>query len=397
MDIRDDIVAIHEEMMQWRHEMHKSPATAFEEDFVSGFVQEKLDEWGITYKSGYGRTGLVATIEGASNNSGRVIGLRCDMDGLDIQEDSGRPWTSRIDGKMHGCGHDGHVSMMLGAIKYIKDNTAFDGTVHFIFQPAEETLCGARAMLGDGLFNDFPCDEIYGLHNWPWIPRGKFGYCDGALMAAVSYLEVNIVGKAGHSGMINDAIDPVIIGCEIISAMQTLISQTIDPLEPAIIYFPIFETGVTDAGVVPERVVLKGVLRTFSSGLRSQLEQKIRKLCNNIATAHNGTASVEVTCDSDEVFNHKEPSAIAHKVAASIVGESNVDAQYKPVMSGEDFGLYVRQIPGAFMFIGQGEPENPHDAVSYSLHSPYYDFNDQILPIGVEYWVKLVETALPAK
>lgn len=395
MGVREDIKNMHGEMMEWRHDLHKNPATAFDETYASDFIQKKLKELGIKHKTGYGGTGVVATVEGKKTDSGRAIALRADMDALDIHEDSGRPWSSRNDGKMHGCGHDGHMTMLLGAAKYLHENPDFDGKVHFIFQPAEETLMGARSMIKDGLFNDFPCEQVYGMHNWPWISRGKFGTREGALMASVCYLEVTIIGKAGHSGMINDAIDPVIIGAEILTSMQTLISQNTDPMEPAVIYFPIFETGVTDAGVVPEKVVLKGVLRTFSMGLRSHLEQRARDLCNNIAAAHGGTASVKVTCDSDEVYNHKETTELARQVAASIVGEDNVDMSYAPVLSGEDFGSFQREMPGTFIFLGQGEPDHPNDASSYSIHSPYYDFNDKVIPIGVEYWVKLAETALP--
>ena len=397
MQIRDEITQLHDEMIEWRHELHKHPQTAFEEKFAHEFVTQKLDEFGIEYKTGYGETGIVATIKGKTNDSGRAIGLRADMDALDIHEDSGKTWTSKNDGKMHACGHDGHMTMLLCAGKLLKENPDFDGTVHLIFQPAEETLMGARAMIKDGLFEDFPCDHIYGMHNWPWISKGKFGMCYGSLMAAVSYVEVTIIGKAGHSGMINNAKDPVIIGCEIITSIQTLITQATDPLQPALIYFPIFETGVQDAGVVPEKVTLKGVIRTFSSGLRSHLEQRTRELCNHIAAAHGGTAAVHITCDSDEVFNHEETTDIAKQVAENIVGDGNVDMQYKPTMSGEDFGSYVREVPGTFVFIGQGEPDEPKNASSYSIHSPYYDFNDDVLPIGVEYWMSLAETALPKK
>jgi hippurate hydrolase len=395
MRIRDEIKNLHDEMMEWRHELHKHPETAFEEAFASKFVQKKLDDFGIEYKTGYAQTGFVATIEGKTNKSGRAIGLRSDLDALDICEDSGKTWTSKNEGKMHACGHDGHMTMLLGAAKYLKENPNFDGKVHCIFQPAEETLMGARGMINDGLFKDFPCDQIYGMHNWPWISKGKFGMREGGLMASVSYLEVTIIGKAGHSGMLSSAIDPVIIGCEIITSIQTLVSQATDPMDPASIYFPIFETGVHDAGVVPETVTLKGVLRTFSSGLRSHLEQRTRTLCTHIASAHGGNASVIVACDSDEVFNHEETTDIARKAAASIVGPDNVDMHYAPSMSGEDFGSFLREVPGTFIFIGQGEPDHPKHSSSFSIHSPYYDFNDDILPIGVQYWVNLAESALP--
>ena len=213
-------------------------------------------------------------------------------------------------------------------------------------------------------------------------------------MGAVSYLEITIIGKAGHSGMINEAIDPVIIGCQTITTLQTLVSQQTNPKDSVIVYFPVFETGVQEMGVIPETVTLKGVVRTFNAGLRSHLEQRIRDIANSIATAHGGTASVKVTCDSDAVYNHEKQTEKAIEAASKIVGRDNVDTNYTPVMAGEDFGSYVSQIPGNFIFLGQAEKDHPNDSASYSLHSPYYDFNDDVLLIGVEYWLSLVETAL---
>ena len=397
MEIREDIKNAHTELTQWRHRLHENPQTAFEEEFAFEFVKNKLDEFGIPYKTGYGKTGIVATIEGSKNQSGKCVAFRADMDALDIHEESGKTWRSLNEGKMHGCGHDGHMTMLLGAARYLKENPNFDGKLNLIFQPAEETLEGARAMINDGLMEDFPCDEIYGMHNWPWISRGKFATCKGTLMGSVSNMEVTIIGKAGHSGMINYAVDPVVIAAEIITSMQTLISQRTSPMDPAIIYFPILETGVLDTGIVPEKAILKGIIRTFNVGLRSELEQRARDLCNNIATGHGATASVKIYSDSDEVFNHDVPTRTASNVAASIVGAACVDTNYTPTMSGEDFGFFSCKAPSNFIFIGQKEPDNPKDASSYSLHSPYYDFNDEIIPIGVEYWVRLAEQSMPLK
>ena len=395
MNIRDEILSAHGEMIEWRHELHKNPQTAFEETFAANFIQEKLTEFGIPFKTGYGKTGIVAKIEGKTNTSGKSIAFRADTDALDINEESGKTWRSKTDGKMHGCGHDGHMTMLLGAARHLHNNPEFDGTLNLIFQPAEETLQGARAMIKDGLFKDFPSDEIYGMHNWPWVNRGKFATCNGTLMASVSNIEVTIIGKAGHSGMINHANDPVIIGAEILTSMQTLISQRTNPFEPAVIYFPIFETDVQDTGIVPEKAVLKGIIRALNAGLRAELEQRARDLCNNIAAAHGATASVEIHQDGDEVYNSKAPTKTACSVATAIVGEGQVDDQYMPTMSGEDFGSYVCEVPGNFIFIGQGEPGDPNNSSSFSLHSPYYDFNDEIIPIGVEYWVRLAETTMP--
>ena len=397
MKIRKDIQNSHHELMQWRHELHRHPQTAFEEEFACSFIKEKLDAFGIPYKTGYGKTGIIATLEGKKNTSGKAVAFRSDMDALDIFEESGKPWRSENEGKMHGCGHDGHMTMLLGAARHLKNNPDFDGTLHLIFQPAEEPLEGAKAMLDDGLMDDFSIDEIYGMHNWPWISRGKFATCHGTLMASVSNIEVTIIGKAGHSGMINFAIDPVVIAAEIITSMQTLISQRTSPMDPAVIYFPILETGVQDTGIIPEKAVLKGIIRTLNVGLRSELEQRARDLCNSIATGHGATASVRIYNDSDEVFNHDGPTEMACDVAAQIVGEHYVDRRYIPTMSGEDFGFFSCKAPSNFIFIGQGEADKPKDASSYSLHSPYYDFNDDIIPIGVEYWVSLAERSMPMK
>ena len=396
MQIRDEIKTIHQDMIAWRHKLHARPQTAFEEDFASKFVQEKLKEFGISFKSGYGGTGVAATIEGKTNKSGRTVGFRADLDALDIHEETGAPYASSHDGKMHACGHDGHTSMLLGAAKKLKENPDFDGKVQLIFQPAEETLAGARAMIADGVLKDFPCDQIYGMHNWPWIDKGKFGIREGGFMTSVVYLQVTIVGKAGHSGMLDEAIDPVLVGCHIITSLQALVSQATNALDPVILYFPIFESAAQEEGVVPEKVVLRGVLRTFNANVRSHMEQRIRIMCNSIAGAFGATASVEATMDSDEVNNHPETTKTAIQVASSIVGKENVDTNYHPSMSGEDFGSFMREVPGAFIFIGQNEFTEKRHPSSRSIHSPYYDFNDNILPIGAEYWVRLAETTLGA-
>ena len=393
--VRPDIQLMQDDLTEWRRELHQHPETGFEEQYISSFVQEKLKEFGIDFKSGYGETGVVAQIKGKQTTSNKSIALRADMDALDIIEESGKPWSSKHHGKMHGCGHDGHTTMLLAAAKYLKENPDFNGTVNFLFQPAEETLMGARAMLKDGVFKDFPSTEIYGMHNWPWIPRGSFGLRHGSLMAAVSYIEITVTGKAGHSGMINEAIDPVLVGCQIITSLQSLISQRKDPKEPAILYFPIFETNVQDPGVVPEKALLKGILRTFNVGVRAQIEQQVREMSNSIAAAHGAMASVEIVCDSDEVFNHPDQTEFVQGVLIDMVGKEKVDMDTPICMAGEDFGSFVREVPGTFIFIGQMELEKADDSSNFSLHSPYYDFNDDIIPIGVEYWVRLVEQALP--
>ena len=395
MKIREESQQIHQEMITWRHQLHTHPQTAFEEKFASEFVQKTLKELGIPYKTGYAGTGVAATIEGKTNKSGRTVGFRSDLDALDIQEETSAPYASTYEGKMHACGHDGHISMLLGAAKVLQENPNFDGKVQLIFQPAEEPLTGARAMIKDGVLNDFPCDQIYGMHNWPWIDRGKFGIREGGMMTSVVYLKVTVIGKAGHSGMLDEAIDPVLVGCEIITSLQSLVSQSTNALDPVTLYFPIFESTAQEEGVVPEKVVLRGVLRTFNASIRSHMEQRVRKMCNNIATAYGATATVDLTLDSDEVNNHPEATKTAVDVASGIVGEENVDTNYHPSMSGEDFGSFLREVPGAFIFIGQKEFTQKRHASSHSIHSPYYDFNDDILPIGAEYWVRLAETVLP--
>lgn len=395
MTIRKKILVMHDEMKSWRHDLHRNPDIAFKEFYAEKFIKNKLDEFGVSYKSGIGKNGIVATIEGKRTDSGKAIGLRADMDALDITESSGQGWTSQVDGRMHGCGHDGHMTMLLGAAKYLIENNNFNGKVHLIFQPAEETLEGARAMLKDGLLEKFPCDMIFGMHNWPWLERGKFAMPYGPVMAATAHFDVEIVGKAGHAGMPHNTVDPVLIACEIITTVQTLVSRNTDPLESSNVYFPIFETGITDDGIVPEKVRIGGAIRTFSTGLRSRLEQRLRKICNHIASAYGGSASVNLLLDSDAVLNDNEAVDISRAVGSKLVGEKDVEFVYPPSMAGEDFGSYSQLVPSSYVFIGQGEQERPDDPHSYGLHSPYYDFNDEILTLGASYWVGVTEQAMP--
>ena len=394
MSKRNSIAKMHDEMTEWRRELHEHPATAFEETFASEFIANKLKEWGIEHKTGYGKTGIAGVIEGRENSSGKAIALRADMDALDIFEESGQPWSSRIEGKMHGCGHDGHMTMLLGALKYLKDNPNFNGKVHFIFQPAEEPLQGAQAMMRDGLFDDFPSEMVFGMHNWPSLPKGSFGTRPGAFMGGTSHFEVILTGRGGHGANPHETIDPVLIGCEIIMALQTLVSRNTDPTEPAVVHFPVFQTGIAD-DIVPERAYIAGAIRAFNSALIKRLENRVNEVCSHIAAAHGGTAEVRHLYESDVLQNDDDATKIAVKAAEKVAGRHNVITNQPQFLAGEDFGAFSQKIPGNFIFIGQGETRDSDSPHNQGLHSPLYDFNDDILPIGADYWVELVETTLP--
>lgn len=396
MNIRDDIKALHEEITAYRRAMHKHPQTAYEETFASDLVQEKLSEWGIPFEAGIAITGVIATIEGQKTDSGKVIGLRADMDALDIQEEANKEWCSTIPGKMHGCGHDGHTAMLLGAAKYLKANNNFNGTVHLIFQPAEEGAGGAYRMLDEGLFERFPVDEIYGVHNWPRFAFGQFATKSGPLMAASDRFEIDIHGKGGHAASPHTSIDPIIVGTQIVNALQTLISRENNPVEPAVISVTNFKAGSGAFNVIPERAYLSGTLRTFGQNNRIGLKSRIGELAASIAASFGATA----TTIFDEggyapTINTEEQTSFCCDVAASILGNSNVDRDTEPVMGAEDFGAYLLETPGCFVFLGQHIPGNADSPCNHMVHTPQYDFNDAIIPLGIEYWVSLVEKRLP--
>jgi amidohydrolase len=394
MSNRDQLIqAISAEAIQWRRELHQNPQTMYEEEFASAFICRKLTEWGIPHERGIAKTGVAATIAGQRNHSGRAIAFRADIDALDITEQSGQPWTSRTPGKMHGCGHDGHTATLLALAHYLQQTRNFDGTVQLIFQPAEEGGRGAFRMLEEGLLERFPFDEIYGYHNWPMLPRGTCAIRAGAMLAAVDNFTISLSGKGGHAAMPHHTRDAVPAAAQLVLALQTLVSRETDPLAAAVVTVANLKAGTGAFNVIDSSATVTGTVRTFRADVRTLLERRMREMAAGIALAHQLTSEVEYTRMMDATINHPESTLYAGAAAAAVVGEANV-RELDPVMGGEDFGGFLLQRPGAFMAIGQAEPDptSPH---SQGVHSPFYDFNDAIIPIAASFFAQLAEQRLP--
>lgn len=398
MSIRNSIQDLAVEITGYRHLMHENPQTAFEEEFASALVQEKLSGWGIPFEAGIAKTGIVATIEGQTNHSGRVVGLRADMDALDILEDpSGKPHASKTPGKMHGCGHDGHTAMLLGAAKYLSENRNFDGKVRLIFQPAEEGAGGAMKMIEEGLFERFPCDQIFAMHNWPRLKKGVIATRPGPIMAAADRFDIVIEGKGGHAASPHDCVDPIVIGAQIVNALQTVVSRVADPIEPAVVSITNFNAGTGAFNVIDEKAVLTGTLRSFTPEARAKLSESIIQITEGTAQTLGGRAECIFESGAyDPTINDPVMAEFCASVAREVVGEDKVDINIKPSAGAEDFGAMLQQVPGCYVIMGQAEDDttSPHNR---GLHTPRYDFNDSIIPQGIEFWVRLIERALPAK
>jgi amidohydrolase len=394
MNIRDEITAIKDEIAGYRRAMHENPQTAYEETFASDLVAEKLSAWGIVHERGIAVTGIVATIEGRSNKSGRSIGLRADMDALDIIEEDNKAWKSKNPGKMHACGHDGHTACLLGAAKYLSENNDFDGIVHLIFQPAEEGHRGAHKMIEEGLFERFPCDAVYGLHNWPYMPKGFIGMRAGPIMASADTFHIKVLGQGGHAAKPNVTIDPITIGSQIVSTLQTLVSRETSPIDPAVISVTYFNAGTGAHNIIPEEAKLTGTLRTYDREVRARLKARIGEVAKGVAQAMGGDIEYVFHDVLDPTVNDAAQAAFCAEVARGIVGAENVDDDVEPSMGGEDFGAMMENIPGCYIWMGQGEAEDGSNH-NFGLHTPQYDFNDEMIPLAVEYWAQLVEKALP--
>ncbi len=394
-NIRNSISAMHEEIAEYRRAMHENPQTAFEETYASNLVAEKLTAWNIPLEREIAVTGIVATIKGTKTDSGKSIGLRADMDALDIIEENNKPWVSKTHGKMHGCGHDGHTAMLLGAAKYLNENReCFNGTVHLIFQPAEEGYGGAHKMIEEGLFDRFPCDSVYGLHNWPRLSRGTIAMREGAIMAAADRFDITIEGQGGHAAAPHKANDPIIVGTHLVNALQTLVSRTADPLEPIVISITNFNAGTGAFNVIPQSANLSGTLRTFDPLLRTQMIERICEMTRDTAALFGAKAEcIFMKGGYDPTVNSPDETAFCAKVARELVGDENTDADVTPVMGAEDFGAMLQARPGCYIFLGQAE-EDPKSNHNHMVHTPQYDFNDAIIPLGIEYWVRVVEGAL---
>ena len=389
MPIVNRIAEFAEDMTAWRRDIHRHPEIAFEEHRTAEVVAEKLAEWGIEVHRGLAGTGVVGLLEGRKAGA-RMIGLRADMDALPLQELNGFDHRSVHDGKMHACGHDGHTAMLLGAARYLAETRNFAGRIAFIFQPAEEGEGGARVMIEEGLFERFPVESVYGLHNMPGLDRGQVALRAGPLLAAADTVTIEITGKGGHAAIPHMAIDPVVIGAEIVTALQTIASRRIDPLDSLVISVTRFDAGTAD-NIIPETARLTGSVRTLKTETRDQIEAEIRRIADGIAAAHGGTAEVTFSHGYPATVNWPEETARCAAVAGEIVGPENVHGEVAPVMGSEDFAFMLEKKPGCYILLGNGLEGGPGGC---SVHNPNYDFNDEVAVIGASYWARLAETLL---
>ncbi len=390
MAVINRIAEFHEDIKGWRRDLHAHPETAFEEQRTSDFVAEKLNEWGIEVHRGLATTGVVGVLHGQKAN-GRAIGLRADMDALDMTELNDFEHRSQHEGKMHGCGHDGHTAMLLGAARYLAETKNFDGTVNFIFQPAEENEGGGRVMVEEGLFEKFPVEAVYGLHNMPGIPVGQVGMRVGPAMASFDIFEVTVDGVGAHAAMPHLGVDAVVITAQIVTALQTIASRRVDPLESLVVSVTQFHAGDT-WNVLPQQAVIRGTVRSFKKEIQDQAEADIRRIAQGICEAQGATMSMRYERRYPAVINTSLETDIAAEVAAEVVGEKNVEVGAPPLMGSEDFAYMLQEKPGCYIWLGNGADGQPGGC---SVHNPYYDFNDDISVIGASYWAKLVETTMP--
>lgn len=388
MAVFEKMLEIHAEMAEWRHDVHAHPETAFEELRTSAMVVQKLESFGLSVHRGLGRTGVVGTLSAGSGS--RAIGLRADMDALPIHEQNTFGHRSQHEGKMHACGHDGHTAMLLGAAKYLSETKNFDGTVHFIFQPAEEGEGGGREMVEQGLFEKFPCEAVYGMHNWPGMPVGRFGFRAGPTMASFDIFEVELTGRGAHAAMPHTGIDPIVAASALVQALQTIASRNVDPIESAVVTVTQIHAG-DSWNIIPDAAVVRGTARAFTPEVQELVERRLREICAGIGAAYGVGIKVRYERRYPPLVNAAPETEICAAVMQAMVGAENV-LRVPPTMGSEDFAFMLQAKAGCYVFIGNGPGKG-----GCMLHNPNYDFNDQILPLGASYWANLVEHTLAAK
>lgn len=389
MPIVNRLADLADEITVWRRDFHENPEILYETVRTAEKVAELLESFGVDeVTTGIGKTGVVGVIKGRNGGTGRTVGLRADMDALPIEEATQKPYASKIPGKMHACGHDGHTAMLLGAAKYLSETRNFDGTVVVIFQPAEEGGAGAKAMIDDGLMTRWPIDEVYGMHNYPGMPVGEFAIRKGPIMAATDEFRITITGKGGHAAKPHQTIDPVVVGSKMVSVLQTIASRNANPLDSVVVSVTVFNAG-NAFNVIPQEALLRGTVRTLSPEMRDLAEERMNNIVRSIAEAFDARAELEFRRGYPVTANHDDQTDFAAEIAEDIAGDGKVNRNIEPMMGGEDFSYMLEERPGAFIFAGNGD--------TAGLHHPEYDFNDDLIPVGCSYWVKLVETALPAK
>ena len=388
MSATDRLDNVLPDITAWRRELHRHPELQYELPRTAAFVAERLREFGVDeVVEGIGRSGVVGLVHGRRRDSGRVIGLRADMDALPIVEASGVAWASESAGRMHACGHDGHTAMLLGAARALADSRDFDGSVALIFQPAEEGGAGARAMLDDGLMERFGIERVYGMHNWPGLPVGEFAIRSGPVMACADQFDLRVTGRGGHAAMPHLCIDAMVVACEIVVALQSIASRNVSPIESLVISVTTMAVEGDAYNVIPNEVHLRGTVRAFDESVRLLAKRRIGEIATGIAGAHGASAALEYEDGYPPTVNDAEQSAFVADVARAVAGEAGVDTTREPTMGAEDFSYMLNVRPGAFIFCGNGD--------SASLHHPEYDFDDGALRHGCAYWLTLVEKALP--
>jgi hippurate hydrolase len=388
MPIINSVAAMQDEVARWRRDIHEHPEILYEVHRTAGIVAEKLKAFGCDeVVDGIGRTGVVGVIRGRKGASGKVIGMRADMDALPMTENTDLPYASKSPGKMHACGHDGHTAMLLGAAKYLCQTRNFDGTAVVIFQPAEEGGAGGKAMVDDGLMERWGIQEVYGMHNMPGIPAGTFAIRPGPLLAASDGIHIEVTGKGGHASRPHQCIDPVLVGSHIVTQLHSIVSRNLDPLQSGVISICMFHSGEA-LNVIPQTAELKGTARSLTDEVRDLIERRIIEVAEGTARMHGATVRVRYERKYPVTVNHPQQTAFAAVVAGEVAGRDKVDTDIAPLMGGEDFSFMLEARPGAFILLGNGD--------TAGVHHPKYDFNDAAIPAGISYWARLVESAMPA-
>lgn len=394
MKLIDPIIHFQTQLQTIRHDLHSHPELSYQEQRTSNIVADKLTEWEIPIVRGLGVTGVIGIIK--NGNSTRAIGLRADMDALPVQELNTFPHASQHPGKMHACGHDGHTAMLLGAARHLAQHRHFDGTIYVIFQPAEEGGAGAKRMIDEGLFIQFPMEAVFGMHNWPGMAAGTFGVTPGPMMASSNEFEVIIKGKGSHAAQPHKSIDPVMIAVQIAQSWQTIVSRNTNPNDSAVLSITQIHTG-SATNVIPDDATLIGTVRTFSIAVLDLIENRMREIAQHTAAAFGAEIEFRFCRNYPPLINHPEKTAFVVDVLQTMVGNNNVNPNIEPTMGAEDFAFMLQHKPGCYVFIGNGEGhhrDNGHGMGPCNLHNASYDFNDDLLPIGASYWVNLAETYL---
>ena len=388
MPIINHVAEMAEEITGWRRDLHENPELLYDVHRTAQVVADKLMSFGCDeVVPGIGRTGVVGIIRGRSHKSGRVIGLRADMDALPIEEITGLPYASKVKGKMHACGHDGHTAMLLGAAKYLADTRNFDGTAVIIFQPAEEGGAGGKAMVDDGMMERWGVQEVYGMHNAPGVPVGQFATRTGALLAAADFFSIEIEGKGSHAAEPHKGCDTLVAGANVLLALQSIVARNLDPLKSGVVTVGAFNGGHA-SNVIPQTAKMLGTVRTLVPEVRDLLEKRVTEVATGIAAAYGAVAKVDYQRNYPVTVNHPRETEFAIDVAAEIAGRDRVEANVTPIMGGEDFSFMLEARPGNMIWIGNGD--------TAACHHPAYDFNDAAIPHGVSYWVRVVEKGMPA-